>query len=148
VFGGAALHIELEGGAMLAGVVGENAALAIYALLEQFPLVGLSGPLAMLLVAVFFITSSDSGSFVVDMLASGGNPDPPVVQRVFWASLEGVIAITWLFTGCLAALQAGAVSLGLPFAFLLLAVAYSLLRQLRSELRARDGAGSGYHHAR
>lgn len=147
VFGGAALHIELEGGAMLAGVVGEDAALAIYALLEQFPLVGFTGPLAMLLVAVFFITSSDSGSFVVDMLASGGNPDPPVVQRVFWASLEGVIAITLLFTGGLAALQAGAVSLGLPFAVLLLAVAVSLLRQLRVEYRAHRGPGTGYHRA-
>src|SRR5690606_23799932 len=97
--------------------------------------------LAMLLVAVFFITSSDSGSFVVDMLTSGGNPNPPVAQRIFWASLEGLIAIMLLLTGGLAALQAGAVSMGLPFALVLLGVAVALVRQLRRELRAeRDAA--------
>src|SRR5690606_24603583 len=93
VFGGAALRIELEDASALAEVVSENSALAIYALLEHFPFANLSGLLAMLLVAVFFITSSDSGSFVVDMLTSGGDPNPPVAQRIFWASLEGLIAI-------------------------------------------------------
>ncbi|HHX82964.1 MAG TPA: BCCT family transporter, partial [Pseudomonadaceae bacterium] len=138
VFGGAALHIELEDSDALSGVVSENSALAIYVLLEHLPFAELSSFLAMLLVAVFFITSSDSGSFVVDMLTSGGNPNPPVVQRIFWASLEGLIAIMLLLTGGLAALQAGAVSMGLPFALVLLGVAVALVRQLRIEMRAVD----------
>lgn len=147
VFGGAALRIELEDTAALASVVSENSALAIYALLEHFPLAKVSGLLAMLLVAVFFITSSDSGSFVVDMLTSGGDPNPPVAQRIFWASLEGLIAIMLLLTGGLAALQAGAVSMGLPFALVLLAVSVALVRQLRLELHAQRGTQAEYHRA-
>jgi len=72
------------------------------------------------------------------VLASGGKFNTPVWQRIFWASLEGLIAIMLLLTGGLAALQAGAVSMGLPFALVLLGVAVALVRQLRIEMRAVD----------
>jgi len=133
VLGGAALRIELQDSTALAGVVSDNPALAIYALLEYFPLAWLTSVLAMVLVTVFFITSSDSGSFVVDMLCSGGNPNPPVVQRIYWAGLEGLIAIMLLLAGGLSALQAGAVSMGLPFCLILVAIALALMKQLRTE---------------
>lgn len=133
VFGGAALQIELVASDGIAAAVQENSALAIYALLDHYPWPALTSGLAILLVTVFFITSSDSGSFVVDMLTSGGHPHPPVWQRIFWASTEGVLAIILLSVGGLAALQAGAVSLGLPFCLLLIAVAFCLLRKLQDE---------------
>lgn len=133
VFGGAALRIELEDSTALAAIVNDNAALAVYALLEHFPFSAFTSVLAILLVAVFFITSSDSGSYVVDMLTSGGNPNPPVFQRIFWASLEGGIAIILLLIGGLGALQAGAISMGLPFCLILIAVAVCLLKLLRQE---------------
>jgi choline/glycine/proline betaine transport protein len=133
VLGGAALRIELQDSTALAGVVRDNPALAIYALLEHFPLAWLTSVLAMVLVTVFFITSSDSGSFVVDMLCSGGNPNPPVLQRIYWAGLEGLIAIMLLLAGGLSALQAGAVSMGLPFCLILVAIALALMKQLRTE---------------
>ena len=137
VFGGAALQEELQTANSIAGAVQQDAALAIYALLEHYPLSAVTGVLAMLLVTVFFITSSDSGSFVVDMLSSGGNPDPPVWQRIFWATLEGILAILLLAIGGLDALQAGVVSLGLPFCLILLATCWCLYQRLKCETPGR-----------
>jgi choline/glycine/proline betaine transport protein len=133
VFGGAALQLELAQAGTVADAVQENTALAVYTLLDQYPLSWLTSLLCMMLVAVFFITSSDSGSFVIDMLASGGDPDPSVGQRIFWASAEGVLAILLLNIGGLNALQAGTVSLGLPVCLLAIALVACLLRKLGDE---------------
>ena len=89
-------------------------------MLEQFPLAGVLSLVAVVLVTIFFVTSSDSGSLVVDHLTSGGKLDSPVPQRVFWAVMEGVIAAVLLIGGGLATLQTAAVSTGLPFALVLL----------------------------
>lgn len=136
VFGGAALQVALQGDVALAQAVQQDAAVAIYNLLGHYPLSSVTALLAMLLVVVFFITSSDSGSFVVDMLCSGGNPNPPLWQRIFWALLEGVVAVTLLRIGGLNALQAGVVSLGLPFCLVLVAASWCLYRQLQTEVQA------------
>lgn len=133
IFGGAALRLELFDGVDLAPAVENNAAIAIYELLGHFPLAALANVAAIFLVAVFFITSSDSGSFVVDMLTSGGHPNPPIWQRVFWASTEGMLAIILLLIGGLTALQAGAVSMGLPFCIIILAVVWCLQRKLQED---------------
>ena len=133
IFGGAALHIELFGDGGIVDAVNQNVATAIFALLDHFPLAFVSSLLAIFLIAVFFVTSSDSGSFVVDMLTSGGNPSPPVKQRVFWAVTEGVLAAALLLIGGLSALQAGAISTGLPFCGVLIAICVSLLYSLRNE---------------
>lgn len=134
IFGGAALNLELTQSVGLGEAVQADSSTAIYALLGNLPMSGLTSWIAIVLVAIFFITSSDSGSFVVDMLTSGGHPNPPVWQRVFWASTEGMLAIILLILGGLSALQAGAVSMGLPFCFLIIAVAWSLNKQLKQEL--------------
>jgi choline/glycine/proline betaine transport protein len=81
---------------------------------------------AILLVTVFFVTSSDSGSLVVDHLTSGGKLHSPTRQRVFWAVLEGLIAAILLLGGGLTTLQSAVVSTGLPFALVLLVGVYSL----------------------
>ena len=133
IFGGAALDTEINGSGNVALAVQENSATAIFALLENFPLASAGNWVAIFLVAIFFITSSDSGSFVVDMLTSGGNPNPPVWQRVFWASTEGLVAIILLLIGGLSALQAGAVSMGLPFCLIILAVVVCMIIRLRKE---------------
>lgn len=62
-------------------------------MLEQFPLTGVTFLIGILLVTVFFITSSDSGSLVVDHLTSGGKLDYPVPQRIFWGIMEDVSAV-------------------------------------------------------
>jgi nucleotide-binding universal stress UspA family protein len=87
-------------------------------------------------VAVFFVTSSDSASFVVDMITSGGHPNPPIWQRVFWAVAEGTCAGVLLYAGgsqALSALQTAVVAIGLPFCFVLIGICVSLLRALRDE---------------
>jgi choline/glycine/proline betaine transport protein len=84
-------------------------------------------------VVVFFVTSSDSGSLVVDSLASGGKLESPVPQRVFWAVLEGVVAATLLLGGGLSALQTAAISAGLPFAVVLLVMCFSIYKGLSYE---------------
>jgi BCCT family betaine/carnitine transporter len=84
---------------------------------------------------VFFVTSSDSGSLVIDTITAGGKVDAPVAQRVFWCLFEGLVAIALLLGGGLAALQAAAVSTGLPFAAVLLLGCVALVKGLRAEPR-------------
>ncbi|QBI20953.1 BCCT family transporter [Egibacter rhizosphaerae] len=109
---------------------------AMFAMLDAFPLSLLTAIVAMLVVIFFFVTSSDSGSFVIDILTSGGNPDPPVPTRIFWAVSEGLVAAVLLWAGgefALDALQAGAVATGLPFTIVLLVVVVGLIKGLRTE---------------
>jgi betaine/carnitine transporter, BCCT family len=84
---------------------------------------------------VFFVTSSDSGSLVIDTITAGGKVNAPVSQRIFWASFEGVVAITLLLGGGLGALQAASVSTGLPFALVLLLGCVALVKGLLTEPR-------------
>jgi choline-glycine betaine transporter len=90
------------------------------------------------LVVVFFVTSSDSGSLVVNHLTSGGKLDSPVPQRVFWAGMEGVVAAVLLIGGGLSTLQTASVSTGLPFAFALLIGVYSLYVGFSEEAYIED----------
>lgn len=125
VFGWSAITLDAESPGIVASVEA-NLATGIYDLLDRLPLSSLSSLLAAFVVAVFFVTSSDSGSFVVDMLTSGGHPDPPVWQRIFWAVTEGVVAVVLLLTGGLAALQSAAINTGLPFCVILLLICFGL----------------------
>lgn len=136
VFGGTALHLELFGGGGIASAVSNDISTAIYVMLERLPLSQLLSFVAACVVAVFFVTSSDSASFVVDMLTSGGHPNPPIWQRVFWALAEGTCAAVLLYAGgsaALSALQAAVVAIGLPFCFVLLGICLSLYRALQEE---------------
>jgi choline/glycine/proline betaine transport protein len=134
VFGNSALHREIHGEGGIAGVASEE---MLFALLQGFPLSAVTSVLGMTVIVFFFITSSDSGSLVIDMLASGGNPDPPTGQRVFWAVGEGVVAAVLLLTGGLAALQTASITTGLPFAVVLIVMAVSLFVGLKREEEER-----------
>jgi len=134
VFGWTAIHMDsIHPG--LAEAVRTNIPTGIYAMLDRLPWAGATSLLAAVVVAVFFITSSDSGSFVVDMLTSGGHPNPPVWQRVFWAVSEGVVAAVLLVGGGLRALQSAAINTGLPFCLVLLVVCAGLGRSLWIDAR-------------
>jgi choline-glycine betaine transporter len=108
--------------------------LKLFSMLDNMALAGLTSFLAIVLVIVFFVTSSDSGSLVIDTITAGGQVDAPVAQRVFWAIFEGMVAVALLLGGGLGALQAASVSTGLPFAAVLLGF-YALVRGLLSEPR-------------
>ena len=109
--------------------------LQLFAMLDALPLVQISSFIAIVLVIVFFITSSDSGSLVIDTIAAGGKVNAPTIQRIFWCTFEGLVAIALLLGGGLAALQAMAVSTGFPFTLVLLAACYAIVRGLMSEPR-------------
>lgn len=109
--------------------------LKLFEMLTQLPLTAITSFVGIVLVVVFFITSSDSGSLVIDTIAAGGKTNAPVIQRVFWASFEGAVAVALLLGGGLAALQAMAVSAGLPFTIVLLAACYAVVRGLMNEPR-------------
>lgn len=135
VFGNTALYSELHGGGGIVEAVNENNAVALFELLSRFPLPMLTSILAIFVVTVFFITSSDSGSLVIDTITAGGHPRPPVMQKVFWAVTEGVVAAVLLFAGGLNALQTGSVVTGLPFSLVILVMCYGLFLGLRQEVR-------------
>ncbi|MEX2586336.1 MAG: BCCT family transporter [Balneolaceae bacterium] len=134
-FGGSALFLETGGLAQIAEAVEADQTTSLFLLLDQFPFAMVTSFLAIVLVLSFFVTSSDSGSLVIDSLTSGGKLNSPVGQRIFWASTEGVVAAVLLLGGGLGALQAGAISTGLPFVLILLVMCYSLQRGLSREYR-------------
>lgn len=110
--------------------------LSLFKMLDPFPMSGVLSAIGIVLVIVFFITSSDSGSLVIDSITAGGKVDAPVVQRVFWCTFEGLVAIALLLGGGLASLQAAAIATGFPFAIVLVAMCYSVYVGLRAEHRA------------
>ena len=111
--------------------------LQLFMMLEALPLAQITSFIAIVLVVVFFVTSSDSGSLVIDVIAAGGKVDAPTPQRVFWATFEGLVAIALILGGGLGALQAMAVSTGFPFTIVLLVSVISLIKGLSSEPRGR-----------
>ena len=144
--GGTALNIELNGnaavsGAMFAEGVEVPRAVALFSMLDTLPGTLILSSLAILLVATFFITSSDSGSLVIDHLTSGGKHDAPVTMRIFWAVTEGIVAATLLVAGGnagLEALQAAAISTGLPFVLILIFMMYAIWKGLDTEYQVLE----------
>lgn len=137
-FGGSAILLELTGSDVISAAVSENVATALFVLLEQFPFSFFTSLIGVLLVTSFFVTSSDSGSLVIDSITAGGKLDAPVGQRIFWAFTEGGVAAVLLIGGGLGALQTAAIITGLPFALVLLVMCYSLYRGLKMELSKEE----------
>ncbi len=141
-FGITAIEQVKDGvGTLPAGV--SDVSLVLFQMLENMPLAEISSFVAIVLLIVFFVTSSDSGSLVIDSITAGGKLHAPTPQRIFWATVEGLIAIVLLVGGgsaALTSLQAGAITAGLPFTVVLLACCVSLLRGLREELPAGTGS--------
>ncbi|KGM56704.1 choline transporter [Lysobacter arseniciresistens ZS79] len=134
VFGDTAIHmVMVQGITGLADAVATDESVALFRFLGELPLASVSSLLATVLVVTFFVTSSDSGSLVVDMLTSGGAGDSPTWQRVFWSVLEGVIAAALLVAGGLGALQTASIASALPFAIVMIVMCWGLLRALRIE---------------
>jgi len=133
VFGGTAISQLVNDGYQM--VVDAPLELKLFAMLEALPLQQITSFIAIVLVIVFFVTSSDSGSLVIDTITAGGKVDAPVSQRIFWATFEGLVAIALLLGGGLAALQAMAVSTGFPFTIVLLLGCVAIIKGLHSEPR-------------
>ncbi|GAF53055.1 MULTISPECIES: BCCT family transporter [Psychrobacter] len=147
-FGGVAVHMELASAVSgvspgLVEAVQADSGSAIFKLVEYYPLAKPITLLIVVMIMLWFVTSSDSASFVIDMLTAGGDTNPPKIQRLFWATTEGVIAAILLAAGGLSALQAAAIVAGLPFALVVFVMMYALLRGLSRDrlilYRAQQG---------
>jgi choline/glycine/proline betaine transport protein len=149
VLGGSALHRELFGAGGLVGedgsVIPEN---ALFDLLSGLPAGAVLSVLTIVLVALFFVTSSDSGSLVLAMLTQGGDPQPTTWNRALWAALSGLLAIALLVAGGLVALQTAAILIALPFSVVMVLIAVSTARALTAERRALLRAQRRAVHAR
>jgi choline/glycine/proline betaine transport protein len=138
IFGNTALnHIMVEGYVTLIGDVQADHAVALFKLYEVLPLTTIASFVTVVLIITFFVTSSDSGSLVIDSLASGGAAITPAWQRVFWASAEGMVAAVLLLAGGLSALQTMTIASALPFSLIMIISAIGMWRALIIE---------GHHH--
>ncbi|MBF4384668.1 BCCT family transporter [Vibrio anguillarum] len=140
VFGGLAIDQVINNVGQLGANGLTEVPLAMFQMFDALPYGTLLSVIAVVLVLVFFITSSDSGSLVIDSITAGGKVDAPVLQRIFWALMEGAIAVALLWIGgtnAIEALQAAAISTALPFTILLLLMCVSLLLGMRTELLKR-----------
>lgn len=141
VMGGIGIFRQLFGaGDLVDGEPGDflDAPSTLFRVLSDLPLGQILSVIAIIVIALFFITSSDSGSLVVDMLASGGHPNPPAWSRVLWAAIEGAVAISLLLAGGLAALQSAAIATALPFSVVLLLMCFAIVKGLRYEYRKKQ----------
>lgn len=130
IFGDSALHIELFGTGGLSQAVTSSMPDALFAFLQHYPFSQIVSGLAIIIVATFFVTSADSGALVTAMIASGGHHEARFLPRVTWAITIGLLAGVLLYAGGIGALQTAAIVTGLPFALVLLAICYGLIRLL------------------
>ncbi|SIN97261.1 BCCT family transporter [Vannielia litorea] len=140
VFGGAAINDMVanpDASLVKAQVIDAyKPELSLFAMLQGLPWTAVTSTVGIVLVIVFFVTSSDSGSLVIDTITAGGKVDAPVPQRVFWCTFEGLVAIALLLGGGLGALQAMVISTGLPFTIVLLLMCFAIIKGLIAEKRA------------
>ena len=135
-FGETAIDQHQRGLGNLSEPVGEIS-LVLFYMLDNLLFPIFTSLFALFMLVLFFVTSSDSGSLVIDTITSGGKSDPPRIQRVIWAVIQGLLAIVLLVGGgsyALSAIQSGAISMAAPFIFILIAATVSLLRGIYIEI--------------
>jgi len=133
VFGGTALHMEIFGNLGIAEAVKRDMTSALFVTLEHLPMGVILAALATVLILTFFITSADSATFVLGMLSSGGRLNPPGGVKLVWGLLQSSIAVVLLLSGGLQGLQTASIVSALPFALVMVAICFSLVRALRRE---------------
>ena len=139
VFGNTSINLIMHHGAgELARVVQADVSLALFKFLEHFPFSDVLSGIAIVMVVIFFVTSSDSSAMVIDMLASKGKGKAPVWQRVFWSCLIGLVALVLMLVGGLKALQTATIATALPFSIVLLISGYGLLKALALDAAKKE----------
>ena len=134
VFGGTALYLESVQSEPISAAVSANLSTSLFKTLAYLPLSQITTALSTLVIITFFVTSSDSGSLVIDILTAGGDQNPPKNQRIFWAVTEGVIASVLLLAGGLNALQTAAIAAGFPLALIMIGICFALFKGLNKDV--------------
>jgi choline/glycine/proline betaine transport protein len=137
LLGGTALHMELTDSGTILDAVREDVAVALYQTIDMLPVPGeviaFTGGVAILLIAVYFITSADSGTLVITTIMANGNPEPPRFQRVLWGLGGGALTAVLLIAGGVKALQDAVITAGFPFSLVMIAMVVGILRALGHE---------------
>jgi choline/glycine/proline betaine transport protein/BCCT family betaine/carnitine transporter len=148
VFGGTSIYLDQITNGAIFQAVQSNLPVAMFEMIKYMDIAQviktILSVLGTFLVISFFVTSSDSGSLVVDNITSGGKIDSPVPQRVFWASMEGLVAAILLLIGgekALIALQTAVITTGLPFAILMTVMGFALIHTVRKDFKVMDIPG-------
>jgi glycine betaine transporter len=140
VFGAAGIDADRDAGGAIGRVADEDAAVALFAFLDHFPLYGLVSGLVIFLVWIFFVAGADAGTVVLSSMSSRGELDPGRSAKLMWGVIMAGIAATLLIAGGLDALQNGAILAATPFALVMLLICWSLLKALRQDERSRRKA--------
>lgn len=143
VFGNSAIFIDTTiANGQLGTDVAADVSIGLFKFFEYLPLTNVTSTLAIILVAIFFVTSSDSGSLVVDSIAAGGETETTTAQRVFWCAMEGIVAASLLLAGGLGALQSATIASALPFCIIILALVWALFKGMRADLAQQTASSS------
>ncbi|HBV85269.1 MAG TPA: glycine/betaine ABC transporter permease [Desulfosporosinus sp.] len=135
VMGNSALYIDVFQGGGIATQVAKDISTAIFAMFQHYPLSGILTVLTTLIIAIFFITSADSATFVMAMFTSGGDLNPSTELKITWGLIEGAVAIALLIAGGLGALQTASIASAFPFMFVMFAMCVSLIKAFKGELK-------------
>lgn len=135
--GGAALHLEMAGGSQLGALVQKDITIALFALLEQFPLSGVTSMVSLLLLFTFLVTSADSACFVISMMTTEGDLDPSIRMKVMWGVILAVLTFILTLGGGLSAIQAAALTFAFPFSLVLILMALSVRVRLAMQVEGR-----------
>jgi len=133
-FGGAGFYIEMYGGGGLKEIIFEDVFAALFAFLGYFPASTLLAGLAAALLFIFLVTSADSGTFVLSMMTTDGNLNPPVIQKMIWGILIAVLTFSTLVTESVTVAKAMAITGAIPFAVIVLLQIVGFLREIRKEI--------------
>ena len=134
VFGNGAIWIDTHVAQGALSATASNVDALLFRFFEYLPLAKAVSWIAVLLIALFFVTSADSGAYVVDAIASRGHPQSPVWQRLFWAAVLGMTAVVLLLAGGLKALQAMTLVTALPVAAIMVLLCIGLWRGMKADL--------------
>jgi len=139
VLGGSALYLELTEPGSLVGADGEvDIEGTLFALLDTFPGSTVLTFGVILLITIFFVTSSDSGALVMGMIATGGQINPRKWVRTFFTLITALLSISLLLAGGLRALQTAAIIIALPFSVVMLMICWSTIIAFSRERRAYE----------
>ena len=141
VLGGAGVFIEMYGGGGIAELVSQDVSRAFFVFLDFFPLGQLLGFVALFLIFIFLVTSADSGSFVLSMMTSDGQLNPPLTYKLVWGTLVAILTVATLFSGSVEVAKAMAVTGAIPFSVVLLMQVAGFIRAIREERSSRSGGG-------
>ncbi len=137
VMGNSALYIDVVQHGDIGVQVAKDMSTAIFAMFQYYPLAGVLTTLTTLIIAIFFITSADSATFVLAMFTSGGDLNPGTGLKITWGLIVGAVAIALLIAGGLSALQTAAIAAAFPFMIVMFAMAVSIIKAFREEFKLR-----------